>query len=169
MESLKLKHQTEKNAVEAFMYRYMPYWPLFTLLLILAGAGAFVYLKFFAKPQYEVTANIMVEDEKKGADESKLLQALNITSSTIVDNEIEVIQSKELLKEVVDSLRLYAPIYRKGTFVLFSAYNSSPVSIELKEPDKTPDVDNTMFTFNPKHNTVTIVGKSYPLVRLYGK
>ena len=167
MEGAKYTTIKEKNMVEAFLYRYLPYWPLFTLLLILAGLGAYGYLKYFTKPVYEITADILVEDEKKGADESKLLQALNITSNTIVDNEIELIKSKELLKEVIDSLQLYAPIYEEGPFISYSAYSSSPIIVEVQEPNsiELPDGDENKFYFTYKKETdsVALNGKTYPL------
>src|SRR6187401_15493 len=107
MESFKGKPLNDKTPIERFTYRYLPYWPLFTILIILAGCASFFYLKYFAKPVFEVSAKVLVDDEKKGADESKILQALNLSSNTIVDNEIEVIQSKQLLRQVVDTLNLY--------------------------------------------------------------
>lgn len=153
----------EKNFIEAFLYRYLPYWPLFIMLLILAGFGAYAYLKYFAKPVYEISANILVDDEKKGADESKLMAALNISSSKIVDNEIEVIRSKELLKVVIDSLLLYAPVFEEGRFVDYSAYTSSPVIMELKNPGSVPNAEPVYFTYNKTNNAVSLGGKSYRL------
>ncbi|CAN5585535.1 tyrosine-protein kinase [soil metagenome] len=165
MESGKYTSVRERNMLEAFMYRYLPYWPLFTILLIFAGAGAFAYLKYIAKPVYEITANILVDDEKKGADESKLMQALNISSNTIVDNEIELIQSKELLKEIIDSLQMYAPVFEKGPVVSYSAYNTSPINVILQNPSSIgiPLVDGYDFTYNKKNNAVSMEGKTYPL------
>jgi tyrosine-protein kinase Etk/Wzc len=163
MATTKITNAKEKSAIEAFMYRYTPYWPLFTLLLVLGGAGAYLYLKFIAKPVYEISANLLVEDQNKGADESKILQALNITSNKIVDNEIEVVRSKELLKEVIDSLKLYAPVYESGTIVSTSAYTSSPISISLMDPYNIPEVDKIFFSYNKKNNSVTVEGKNYAL------
>lgn len=156
--------KTEKNPIEAFLYRFIPYWPLFVLLILVALAGAIFYLKLIAKPVYEITANILVDDEKKGADESQLMQALNITSSTIIDNEIEVIRSKELIKNVINELMLYTPIYEEGQIVSHSAYKISPVNIELKKPIVISDsIDQIYFKYSKKAKVVTINGKRYPL------
>ncbi|SHF39419.1 GumC family protein [Flavisolibacter ginsengisoli] len=163
MEPKRHATEKEKNAVEAFMYRYLPYWPLFALLLILAGTAAYMYLHYIAKPVYQISANILIKDEKKGADESKILEALNITSNKTVDNEVEVIQSGELLNEVIDSLHLYAPIFEDGPIVSRSAYTSSPVTIELEYPNNIQDTDRIDFVYNKGNNTVAIEGKMYSL------
>lgn len=152
-----------KSVGEQFMYQYFPYWPLFVILLLLASAGAYTYLKY-AQPVYEITANILIKDEKKGADDSKILEALNIYSSTkIVENEIEVIQSKELLKEVVYGLHLYAPIYESGHLENKSAYATSPISVEAQNPEEVKDTEEIYFKFSKKKQTVKIDNKSYPL------
>jgi tyrosine-protein kinase Etk/Wzc len=163
MEAKRHATEKEKNAIEAFMYRYFPYWPLFALLLIISGAAAYVYLHYMAKPVYQVSANILIKDEKKGVDESKILEALNISSNKTVDNEVEVIQSGELLKEVIDSLHLYASFFEDGPLVSRSAYTSSPVTIELERPDDIQNRDRIDFVYNKKNKTVAAEGKIYPL------
>jgi capsular exopolysaccharide synthesis family protein len=146
------------------MYRYMPYWPLFALLLIVFLIAGSFYL-YIAHPVYEISANILIKDEKKGADESKILDALNIYSSNkIVENEIEVIQSKELLKKVIDSLKLYAPVFEAGHIVSSSAFNSSPITVELRDPNTiVEDIDRIDFTYNKTNRTVLVEDKTVPL------
>ncbi|MES2649751.1 MAG: polysaccharide biosynthesis tyrosine autokinase [Bacteroidota bacterium] len=163
MEAGKNITRADKNIIESFIFRYLPYWPLFTALLLIAGTGAYAYLKYMAKPAYEISANIMVEDQNKGADESKILQALNIASNKIVDNEIEILHSKKIMKDVIDSLFLYAPIYEDRKFTSFSAYTSSPIIIELKGKTKAPEENRIYFSYNRIAETLTISGKSYAL------
>ena len=67
------------------------------------------------RPCTEAYATILVKDEKKGVDESNVLEALEIPAAKkIVENEIEVIRSRKLVREVVSELHLYAPIFEKG-------------------------------------------------------
>ena len=164
MENSKLKSAKKENDVlQEFLYRYMPYWPLFILLLIISFGLAFAYLKI-ANPVYEVSANVLITDEKKGADDTKILEALNVyTPSKIVDNELSVISSRDLLKDVVYNLHLYAPVYEKGMFSTQSAYASSPVMVEMKTPDSLLEMDRVDFTFNKAKNSVSMDGKNYPV------
>ncbi|GEO08171.1 GumC family protein [Segetibacter aerophilus] len=154
----------EKGVVERFIYSYLPYWPLFALLLVVFLVAGSFYL-YLTKPIYEISADILIKDEKKGADESKILDALNIYSSNkIVENEIEVIQSKELLKKVVNSLSLYAPVFEATPIASYSAFTSSPVTVELADPDMIVEVvERIDFTYNKIKKTIDIAGKSYPL------
>ena len=46
-------------------------------MLILGLAGAFAFIRYKV-PVYRVTAAIMIKDEKKGIDDSKMLEQLNL-------------------------------------------------------------------------------------------
>ncbi len=172
------------NIVSVAINWYLPYWPLFVLLIIIGLAGAWAYLKYYATPVYETYATIMVKDEKKGVDESGVLEALQIyPTKNIVENEMEVIHSRKLMEKVVDQLQLYAPIYEapyKGKMKATSAYTSSPITISVKDPQELKETgeldvpisvtyynDNNagefkgLYTGKPKE--VVIDGKVYPL------
>lgn len=131
------KTGNEMNIVSVAINWYLPYWPLFLILIALGLAGAWAYLKYFATPVYETYATIMVKDEKKGVDESGVLEALQIYPiKNIVENEIEVIHSRKLMEKVVEQLQLYAPVYEEGKIHTISAYTSSPVTITGRKPDE---------------------------------
>jgi tyrosine-protein kinase Etk/Wzc len=154
----------EENLISLIRFRFFPYWPLFVFLLLVSGVGAWLYLKTVV-PVYSATASIVIKDEKKGTDDSKLLESLNISSSKkLVENEMEVLQSRDLMKNVVSKLHLYAPIAEKGSFKVASAYTSSPVRIEAKEPEKlVPTEKPVPFTYNSAEATVEISNKKYPI------
>jgi tyrosine-protein kinase Etk/Wzc len=59
--------QEEKNGniLEELLFRFVPYWPLFILMMIICSAGAWMYLKFVT-PKYEAYAKVLLKDEKKG-------------------------------------------------------------------------------------------------------
>lgn len=157
------KEKKEENLISLIRFRFVPYWPLFVLLLVLSGIGAWMYLKTVT-PTYSASASIVIKDEKKGTDDSKLLESLNISSAKkIVENEIEVIQSRDLMKKVVTKLNLYAPLYEKEKFKNVTAYTSSPVRIEAKDPDQLTGTKPIFFTYNNAEATVQIEKAKYPL------
>ncbi len=126
--------QNEETPISQIVYKYLPYWPLFILFLILFGTLGYLFLHY-VPPKYEADAAFIVKDQKKGSDDSKLTASLDqINTSTIIDNEIEVIQSRTLMNEVVKKLRLYAPVFEDKPLPT-SAYTSSPVLIESPNPD----------------------------------
>src|SRR5690349_6801318 len=98
METYKKGVQIEDdNIVNQIVFRFVPYWPLFLVLFMLAGAGSLVYLRY-AIPVYETSASVLIKDEKKGLDDSKIMESLNIFSpNNIVENEMEVLQSRDLM------------------------------------------------------------------------
>lgn len=152
----------DKNVLTQVWSRYFPYWPLFLLLLVVCTAAAWVYLRM-ATPLYETTASILIKDEKKGIDDSKMIESLNlITTKKIVENEIEVIKSRSLMNEVVKSLALYAPVYQDGKWNDPSAYATTPVKIEAKDPDALQKSGKIYFSFS-KDSMVAIGANRYPL------
>jgi tyrosine-protein kinase Etk/Wzc len=148
------KAGNEMNIVSVAINWYLPYWPLFLILIVLGVAGAWAYLHFYATPVYEAYATIMVKDEKKGVDESGVLEALQIyPTKNIVENEMEVVHSRKLMEKVVDQLHLYAPIfeapeYKKGKINATAAYVSSPITIIAREPDELKETGDTNVLFS---------------------
>ena len=104
----------ERNIISEITFKYLPYWPLFIIMILFCMGAAFLYLRY-AVPVYEVTASLMVKDEKKGLDDSKILESLNLFGGKkIVENEIEVLHSRALMRKVVQDLHLYAPLFQDG-------------------------------------------------------
>jgi len=163
MEEVQFTQKENTSLLKLIRYRYLPYWPIYIILMIIFGAGALAYLRY-ATPYYEITTNILLKDEKKGADDSQILEALNMYSSKkIVENEIEVLKSKALMREVVLKLQLYAPIYEEGRIKPKNAYNSSPVILQVQNPEKLIEQPKVPFQYVAASNRVTIDSKSYPL------
>jgi len=117
----------EQNSIN--LMKLLPYWPLFIALIITSLGGAWVYLKM-ATPKYESHARILIQDEKKGSEQSQELEALDIISpKKSSDNEIEVIKSNTIIKDAVYRLNLYTPTFEEGDFRDKSAYVSSPITV----------------------------------------
>ncbi len=143
------------------IFRYLPYWPLFLLLSTVFAAAAWLYLRYTI-PTYEATATVLIKDENKGMDDSKLLEELNLFGAKkIVENEIEIIRSRTLLRDVVKNLGLYAQISEEGKIINYPAYFRSPVKIELKNPDSLTEQDKIYMDYDAGKKQVIIDRKSY--------
>jgi tyrosine-protein kinase Etk/Wzc len=153
----------EKSEIESLLYRYLPYWPLFLILLVLGYAAAYAYL-YVTKPVYEVSASILIKDEQKGADDERISDAISAYGpSKIVENEIEVVKSKDLLRKVIDSLCLYAPVFEDGPILQTSAYTTSPVIMKISDVNAVRDVSRIDFKYDAKNRKVLIGTKKYSL------
>lgn len=162
--------EREENLSQQLVSKYMPYWPLFLLFGALAVGGAWFYMRYYTTPLYQATARLIIKDEKKGDENSKLTESLDmISSKKIVENEIEVIQSRTLMNEVVKKLALYAPMYEKGKVKTVSAYTLSPVTIEVEHPDSLTEFSRIDYSYNPSSQTVLLQGKYSCILNEYLK
>lgn len=165
--SMNTEQNTENSGssfLEEISYKYLPYWPLFIFFLAVFIAGAWAYLSY-TNPVYSVTSTILINDEKKGADENKIEESLNLlTSNKVVDNEVEVLHSRKIMDSVVKNLHLYAPVFVEERFSPpTSAYTSSPVSIEAENPENIRGIDSIYFKYDSAQKAVVINSKAYPL------
>lgn len=132
----------EKINYQELLFRYIIHWPWFLASILVCLIGAWVYLHF-QTPVYQVSASIMIKDDKKGGGSTDL-ENLGIggviTSTQSIDNEIEVLRSKTILKEVVNNLELYITYYDEDEFPEKELYQTSPVIVNLtaQEADKLP-------------------------------
>lgn len=156
--------EKESNMMGDLLAKYIPYWPLFLIFAALSIGVAYVYLRY-ATPIYEANATLIIKDEKRGSEDSKLMESLNlIASKKVVENEIEVLQSRSLMEQVVKKLNLFIPIYEQGKVKASDAYMISPINIVAQNPDSLDDADRVDFTYNNTDKTVTLNGKGkYPL------
>ncbi len=164
MEDLELVTESRKTTSPGtFMYKYLPYWPLFVLLFLIGGLCGWLYLRY-TTPLYQATATILIKDEKKGVDESKILESINNSNMTkIVENELQVLQSRAVMKEVVNNLCLYAPVKEEERIKTVSAYTTSPISIAVQDPDHLKEVSKVSFTYHAAKREVQAGGVTYPL------
>ena len=133
----------EKVDYRELLFRYIIHWPWFVVSIMLCLIVAWVYLHF-QTPVYQVSASIMIKDDKKSGGSTDL-ENLGIggviTSTQSIDNEIEVLRSKTILKEVVNNLELYITYNDEDEFPKKEMYKTSPVIVNLtaQEADKLPD------------------------------
>lgn len=134
--------EEEKVDYQEILFKYLIHWPWFVVSLLVCLAGAWVYLHF-QTPVYQVSASIMIKDDKKGggtADLENLGLGGMMTSTQNIDNEIEVLRSKTIIKEVVNHLELYITYQDEDEFPVRELYKSSPVIVNLtaQEADVLP-------------------------------
>ena len=108
------KEKTNSNIFKQIIYKYLPFWPFFVITVSISMFLAFVDLRSQV-PVYIASAQGLLKDPQKNGGDSKVLDALNIFGEKkIVDNEIVVLRSPDLMQEVVKQLDLYATVYNKG-------------------------------------------------------
>ena len=110
-------------------------WHWFLLSLIIFISGALIYLSY-AEPVYKVTARMLIKEESKARNNvNQMLSGVEdlgfLSNSTGIDNEMEVLRSRVLLRDVVKDLKLYTEYLRENGLRKVIVYNNQPVNIDL--------------------------------------
>ena len=118
-------------------------WQWFLLSLIIFVCGAFIYLRY-TEPVYKVSARILIKDKTKNRKPNEMLANVEdlgfLTNSTGIDNEIEVLQSRILLRDVVKDLKIYTEYRREGRVINPIIYQRQPVNVDL-DPEHLDSLD----------------------------
>lgn len=128
----------EQIDFKASLFKYIIRWPWFVASVIVCMACAWIYLKQ-STPAYNINASIIIKDEKKGGmlgNEFSGLEDLGLLNpSKNIDNEIEILQSKSLIKDVVNELGLYIDYTASKGFKTVDLYGASPILVHYSPKD----------------------------------
>ena len=161
----------EQIDFRTLLFKYIIHWPWFVGTVLLCLVGAWFYLHW-ATPIYNISATVLIKDEKKGGGSgvSSELEDMGLsglmTSSKNIDNELEVLRSKTLVKEVVNQLNLYITYKDEDEFPAKSLYKTSPVQVSLtpQEAEKLSSPMVVEMMLQPKGSidvNVTVGEKEY--------
>ena len=125
-----------------------------------------------ATPVYNISATVLIKDDKKGGNTGSMvgLEELGlsglISSSQNIDNELEVLRSKTLVKEVINLLNLYVSYTDEDGFPSKNMYKTSPVLVSLtpQEAEKLTDpmvVEMALYGEGGLEVNVTVGDKEY--------
>ena len=122
--------------IKELLFKCLIHWPWFVGTVVACLIAAYVYL-YVATPVYNISATVLIKDDKKGGSSNNVagLDELGlsglITSSQSIDNEIEVLRSKTLVKEVVNYLNLYVTYQDDDQIPSKELYKTSPVQVNM--------------------------------------
>ena len=161
----------EKIDIQEVLFKYIIHWPWFVGAVLVCLIGAWIYLRM-ATPVYNISATVLIKDDKKGGNTGGMagLEELRlsglISSSQNIDNELEVLRSKTLVKEVVNQLNLYVSYTDEDEFPSKNMYKTSPVIVSLtpQEAEKLSDpmiVEMSLYPQGSLDVGVTIGDKEY--------
>ncbi len=146
----------EQINIQEILFRYLIHWPWFVASVIVCVALAWGYLRL-TTPIYNISATVLIKDEKKGggANMSSELEKMGlngfVSSSSNIENEIEVLSSRTLAREVVSSLGLFVTYMDEDRFPKKELYRTSPVLVSLtpQEADKLPQTMEVGMSLQP--------------------
>ena len=151
-----MEQSEEQFNIQEILFRCLVHWPWFVFSVIVCIACAWGYLRL-TTPVYNISATVLIKDDKKGGGTSMSseLERMGldgfVSSSSNVDNEIEVLRSKSLSGEVVDNLGLFVTYIDEDEFPKKELYQTSPVLVSLtpQEADKLSGRMEVAMTLQP--------------------
>ncbi|WP_294545061.1 tyrosine-protein kinase [uncultured Bacteroides sp.] len=161
----------EQVNIQEILFRYLIHWPWFVVSVVACIIFAWIYLHI-ATPVYDISATVLIKDEEKGGGKSMSseLERMGLdgfmSSSKNIDNEIEVLRSKSLAREVVNQLSLFVTYKDEDAFPGKELYRTSPVLVSLtpQEAEKLPEtmeVGMTLLTNGMMDVLITVGDKEY--------
>lgn len=131
-----LQEENEKTInYKAILFEYLMYWPWLITCLIICFAGAWIYLKYQA-PVYNINTTVLIKqgDQNKTGGQNTSLAAMQdigiLSMASNFDNEVEILQSRTLLKKVVNNLNLNITYKENRSFGYpIQLYKSTPVQV----------------------------------------
>ena len=110
-------------------------WQWFLLSLIICVCGALIWLRY-AEPVYSVSARMLIKDDmSKQRNTRQMLANMEdlgfMTTSTGIENEMEILQSRILVRDVVKDLKLYTEYRSVGRIVKPILYGTQPLNVDL--------------------------------------
>lgn len=133
--------------INEFLYLCMAHWQWFVISLVVCLGLAYIYLRT-TTPTYNKTASIMIKTDTNGNSISQsagMFEDLGLyQGNSTVNDEVALITSPDLMRDVVRRLSLDISYSRPGTFRPHVLYGSQlPVQVQL------PDVpENSTASFH---------------------
>lgn len=129
----------------AFLQKCIKHWRWFTISILICLCVAFIYLRY-TTPVYNVSASVLIQQENQkgglgglsGGAIGMLSGLGGISFSSSFDNEMEIMQSRTLLKKVVTDLGLYISTFQQRiTGYNVPLYKTSPIQVYLSPKEAT--------------------------------
>ena len=123
-------------------------WYFYLIGIMLAGAGAYFYLKYKI-PTYRVETTILIgQEEAQQQTGQDLLQGFALRpGAQNLDNQLLIVKSYSMIRKAVEELPFEVNVYRKGYRSQASYYPLSPIRVEVGE-DGPPYDSEFVFQFD---------------------
>lgn len=122
-------------------------WQWFLLSLIICVLCGWLYLRY-TMPTYQMSARILIKSDNSRSSNASQVQSDDqefgfLSNSTGIQNEVEVLRSRTLLREVVRDLKLYVEYRSVGSVTKPISYTTQPVNIDI-DPVHLDSLDKTL-------------------------
>ncbi len=130
--------------IKKFLFRLFRYLPWIIASVLTAYFIGRLYLRYTPE-LHRITADLLIKDEDEASSDYKILRELGVVPGTKeVQNQIDILQSYGLMKDIVDSLRLQINISTEGRIASTPLYGAAlPVKMHIIAVDDSIVAVNT--------------------------
>lgn len=163
-EAFRSENNEDTVSIMEIVFRFVRYWKWFVLGTAVALFIAFVYLRY-TTPVYNVTSSIVLKEVKNqrleptiGGMDGLQLGALGAVSN--LENEIYILQSRSIIRNVINRLNLHTSYIVSGRIKSTDLYKESPVVVSMDQSRLDAMQSNIIFemTTDAGQGTVTVSG-----------
>jgi len=139
------------DEIRELIENYLTYWKWYVFSLLICLSLAFINLRYSTE-QYGIKASISVNNNNSNADENVIEgytqsnQFVNNNEPGYIKDEIELLKSRSLLKELVQNLNLNIQLYSQGKFKESEIYRNPPIEISFLSNDTIISTVDTTLT-----------------------
>jgi tyrosine-protein kinase Etk/Wzc len=147
--------------------KFIGYWPWIVASVVFALIAGYFYVRISPK-QYQFTASVLVIDQSKNSQMDVMsvvnqLDALGISGNnpSMVNDEQQVIQSRDLMGQVVHKLQLYTSYYQYSFLHKAEIYTASPLYVNLDSTSLAHLHASLELQISPEENHALSIDASY--------
>ncbi|MBP6754818.1 MAG: polysaccharide biosynthesis tyrosine autokinase [Bacteroidia bacterium] len=141
----------KENNFKEVIYPYLINWKYFVLSILVFLSIYILYIKY-TKNFYKINTSIIINDEKKNGITNQIesFESLGLNfggSSSSIENEINLLHSRNLISKVTKELKLNITYYNLNSTRKDELYENLPIKINLLDKE---------FITNNKNASITI-------------
>lgn len=157
------ENSEETISVMEIVLRFVRYWKWFVAGIAIALVFVFLYLRY-TTPVYNIVSSIILKEAKNQRFEPSIggmegLQLSGLGAVSNLENEIYVLQSRSMIRNVINRLSLHTSYIVEGRIKSSDLYKMSPVVVSMEQSRLDELKSNIEFTMQMNgEGTVKVSG-----------
>lgn len=111
--------------LKSFVFKYIRYWYLFAIFLVLSLAAAWFY-NWYAQPVYQVSGKLLIKDEASSPAKAIMKELEVGGQNKNLENEIEILKSHRLVSQALNKLSFDVSYFLIGNIKTSEVYQKAP-------------------------------------------